>query len=87
MIFFITICIFISVLNFRLLDSFSSRHEGHLMLCNREKFQRFVSMNFLFVILLVMQIARIKTTRTNLGPLHMSPVDRAGPVSEISRYL
>ena len=38
------------------------------MLCNREEFQRFVSTNILFVILLVMQIARlIETTRTKLG--------------------
>ena len=29
------------------------------MLCNREEFQRFVSTNLLFVILLVMQIARL----------------------------
>ena len=26
-------------------------------------------------------------TKSFLGPLHMSPVDRAGPVSEISPYL
>ena len=38
------------------------------MLCHREEFQRFVSTNLLFLILLVMQIARLnKTTSIKLG--------------------